>query len=113
MNAWGGMIKEFEVEADLNKLEAYSITIPQLVSAVGNANINVGGRTINIGQQSVNIRGLGLIDTGGSTDLTQGWKVDDIKNIVLTQSHGTPVLVTRRCQGLCGPCTQAWHVRPR
>ncbi len=93
VNAWGGMIKEFEVEADLNKLEAYSITIPQLVSAVGNANINVGGRTINIGQQSVNIRGLGLIDTGGSTDLTQGWKVDDIKNIVLTQSHGTPVLV--------------------
>ncbi len=93
VNAWGGMTKEFEVEADLNKLEAYSITVPQLVGAIANANINVGGRTINIGQQSVNIRGVGLIDTGGSTDLTQGWKVDDIQNICLTQSHGTPVLV--------------------
>ena len=93
VNAWGGKTKEFEVEADLNKLEAYGITLPQLVSAIGNSNINVGGRTINIGQQSVNIRGVGLIDDGGATDLSQGWKVDDIKNIVLTQSGGVPVLV--------------------
>jgi cobalt-zinc-cadmium resistance protein CzcA len=93
VNTWGGTTKEFEVEADLHKLEAYSITLPQLVAAIGNANINVGGRTINIGQQSVNIRGVGLIDSGGATDLTQGWRVDDIQNIVLTQSNGVPVLV--------------------
>ncbi len=93
VNAWGGTTKEFEVEADLHKLDAYNVTIPQLVAAIGNANINVGGRTINIGQQSVNIRGVGLIDSGGGTDLTRGWKVDDIQNIVLTQSNGIPVLV--------------------
>ncbi|MGO9017610.1 MAG: efflux RND transporter permease subunit [Syntrophobacteraceae bacterium] len=93
VNTWGGTTKEFEVEADIDKLEAYGITVPQLVSAVGNANINVGGRTINIGQQSVNIRGVGLVDSGGSTDLTQGWKVDEIQNITLTQSNGIPVLV--------------------
>ncbi len=93
VNTWGGMTKEFEVEADLHKLDAYNVTIPQLVAAIGNANINVGGRTINIGQQSVNIRGVGLIDSGGATDLTQGWKVDDIQNIVLTQSNSIPVLV--------------------
>ena len=93
VNTWGGTTKEFEVEADLHKLEAYNITLPQLVAAIGNANINVGGRTINIGQQSVNIRGVGLIDSGGSTDLARGWKVDDIQNIVLTQSNGIPVLV--------------------
>jgi cobalt-zinc-cadmium resistance protein CzcA len=93
VNAWGGMTKEFEVEADLHKLDAYNVTIPQLVASIGNANINVGGRTINLGQQSVNIRGVGLIDSGGATDLTQGWKVDDIQNIVLTQSNGLPVLV--------------------
>ena len=93
VNTWGGTTKEFEVEADLKKLEAYGITVPQLVSAIGNANINVGGRTINIGQQSVNIRGVGLVDSGGSTDLTQGWKVDEIQNIALTQSNGIPILV--------------------
>jgi len=93
INPWGGTTKEYEVEVDRNKLDAYNVTLPQLISALGNSNVNVGGRTINIGQQSVNIRGVGLIDTGGDKDLTQGWKVSDIENVVLTQSGGVPVLV--------------------
>jgi heavy metal efflux system protein len=93
VNTWGGTTKEYEVEVDLHKLDAYNITLPQILSAIGNANINVGGRTISIGQQSANIRGIGLIDSGGSADLTQGWKVNDIENIVLTQSNGVPVQV--------------------
>src|SRR6202163_3984283 len=70
VNTWGGTTKEYEVEVDLHKLDAYNVTLPQITSAVANANINVGGRTVNIGQQSVNIRGVGLIDSGGATDLT-------------------------------------------
>jgi heavy metal efflux system protein len=93
VNTWGGTTKEYEVEVDLNRLDAYGITLPQITAAIGNANTNVGGRTINIGQQSVNIRGVGLIDSGGSTDLTQGHKVEDIENIVLTQQNGIPVTV--------------------
>src|SRR5215510_8381840 len=81
VNTWGGTTKQFDVEVDLNKLDAYNVTVPQVIAAIGNANINVGGRTINIGQQSVNIRGVGLIDSGGSNDLIQGWKVEDIENI--------------------------------
>ena len=61
--------------------------------ALGNANVNVGGREITIGQQSVNIRGVGLIDDGGNDDLTKGYQVDDIENVVLTQTNGVPVLV--------------------
>ena len=67
--------------------------MPQILTALGNANINVGGREIRIGQQSINIRGVGLIDDGGNDDLTQGYKVDDIENVVLTQANGVPVLV--------------------
>ncbi|MDE0854411.1 MAG: CusA/CzcA family heavy metal efflux RND transporter [Nevskia sp.] len=93
INSWGGTTKEFEVEADLDKLQAYGITIPQVISALGNANINVGGREISIGQQSVNIRGVGLVDSGGSDDLTKGYRTQDIENVVLTQSNGVPVLV--------------------
>jgi cobalt-zinc-cadmium resistance protein CzcA len=93
VNTWGGTTKEYEVEVDLHKLDAYGITVPQIISAVGNANINVGGRTINIGQQSVNIRGVGLIDSGGTEDLTQGYRVNDIENISLTQMNGVPVQI--------------------
>src|SRR5580698_205548 len=93
INSWGGTTKEFEVQADLHKLEAYGVTVPQLINVLGNANINVGGREIQVGQQSVNIRGVGLINDGGDDDLTKGTKVDDIKNIVLTQQNGVPVQI--------------------
>jgi cobalt-zinc-cadmium resistance protein CzcA len=93
INSWGGTTKQFNVDADIQKLEAYNITVPQLVSALGNANINVGGREIAIGQQSVNIRGIGLIDSGGNDDITKGYKVEDIEDIVLTQSNGLPIQI--------------------
>ena len=93
INSWGGTTKQFNVDADLQKLEAYNITIPQLIAALGNANINVGGREITIGQQSVNIRGIGLVDSGGADDVTKGYKVEDIENVVLTQSGGLPIQV--------------------
>ena len=93
INSWGGTTKQFNVDADLEKLEAYNITVPQLISALGNANINVGGREITIGQQSVNIRGIGLVDSGGADDVTKGYKVEDIENVVLTQSGGLPIQI--------------------
>ena len=80
--AWGGTTKEYQVEADPRKLEAYHITVPQLLAALGNSNINIGGRTVQFGQQSVNVRGVGLIHDVG-----------DIQNVVLSQQSGTPVLV--------------------
>ncbi len=93
INPWGGPTKEFHVEIDPAKLEIYQITVPQIVTALGNANVNVGGREIRFGQQSINVRGVGLIDTGGEDDLTQGYNVEDIENVVLTQFNGVPVLV--------------------
>ena len=80
---WGGTTKTYDVEVDLHKLDAYNITLQQMLTALGNANENVGGRTINVGQQSVNVRGVGLIQ-----------KIEDIENVVLaSQPGGIPVLV--------------------
>jgi heavy metal efflux system protein len=93
VNSWGGTTKQYNVDVDLHKLDAYNVTIPQIITALGNANINVGGREITVGQQSVNIRGIGLFDSGGDSDLTQGWRVDDIENVVLAQFNGVPVQV--------------------
>jgi cobalt-zinc-cadmium resistance protein CzcA len=93
VNSWGGPTKEFQVELDPHKLEAYNVTVPQILTALSNANINVGGREIRVGQQSINIRGVGLVDDGGNDDLTKGFKVDDIQNVVLSQENGVPVLV--------------------
>lgn len=79
---WGGTTKEYHVEVNPQKLEGYGLTLQQVLSAIGNANSNVGGRTISVGEQSVNIRGLGLVRN-----------IEDAGNIVVTQQNGLPVLV--------------------
>lgn len=79
---WGGTTKEYHVEADPKKMESYGVSLQQLLTAVGNANVNVGGRSVSVGDQSVNIRGLGLIQNP-----------KDIGNIVVSQQNGLPVQV--------------------
>ena len=79
---WGGLTKEYHVEVDLRRLQGYGITLPQVMSAIANSNVNVGARTLDIGEQAANVRGIGLIR-----------HVDDIGNVVLTQSGGTPVFL--------------------
>ena len=93
VNTWGGTTKEYDVDVDPRKLESYGVTLQQVITALGNANVNVGGRTINIGQQSVNVRGVGLMDTGGEADLTQGYKVRDIENVMLASPNGLPIFI--------------------
>src|SRR5260370_23922129 len=72
VNTWGGTTKEYEVDVDLHRLDAYGITYPQVIAAIGNANVNVGGRPINMGQQSLDVPGVGLIHPGGSGQLIHG-----------------------------------------
>ncbi len=79
----GGKTKEFQVEINLERMMAYGLTLPQIMTAISASNSNVGGRTISIGEQSVNVRSIGVITS-----------MDDIGNIVLTQQGGVPVLVS-------------------
>src|ERR1700744_346989 len=52
VTGWGGKTKTYELQIDFNKLIAYGLTLPALLTAVSNSNINVGGNTANIGTQS-------------------------------------------------------------
>src|ERR1700759_2650866 len=82
VTGWGGKTKTYELQVDFNKLIANSLTLPQVLQAVSNANINVGGNTVNIGQQSAVVRGVGLIKS-----------IDDLANTMVAQTNGNPVLV--------------------
>src|SRR5512132_4300763 len=79
----GGKTKEFQAEIDLDRMRAFNLTLPQIITAIGASNANVGGRTISLGEQSVNVRGLGVLTS-----------VKDMDNIVLTQQGGLPVLLS-------------------
>src|SRR5215469_7020208 len=77
VTGWGGKTKTYEVSVDQHKLLQYGITIPQILQALNNSNINVGGQTVNIGQQAAIVRGVGLIQSAG-----------DIGNVVLSENKG-------------------------
>src|SRR3954453_10050224 len=82
VTGWGGKTKTYELQVDFNRLIAYGLTLPQVLQAIGNSNINVGGNTVNIGSQSAVVRGVGLIRS-----------LEDLQNTMLTQNAGAPVLV--------------------
>src|SRR5450759_3798019 len=82
VTGWGGKTKTFELQVDFNKLIANGLTLPQMLQAVGNANIVVGGNTVDIGSQSAVVRGVGLIRS-----------MDDLANTMVSQTGGNPVLV--------------------
>ena len=83
VNGWGGKTKTFSVSIDQNKLVQYGLTIPQVLTALNNANANIGGQTIDFSQQAAVVRGIGLIHS-----------MDDIRHTMLTASNGSPVLLS-------------------
>src|SRR6202163_116098 len=82
VTGWGGKTKTYELQVDFNKLVANGLTLPQLLQAVSNSNINVGGNTVNIGSQSAVVRGVGLIRS-----------IDNLANTMISSNAGTAVLV--------------------
>ncbi len=82
VTGWGGKTKTYEVTVDLNRLLQYRLTLQQVVQALNNSNLNVGGNTLEIGTQAAVVRGVGLIRS-----------MDDIRNTMLTQTGGVPVLI--------------------
>ena len=82
VTGWGGKTKTYDIAIDQHRLASYGLTLPQVLTVVNNSNTNVGGQTINIGPQSAVVRGVGLVQS-----------MDDIRKMVLSANHGTPVLL--------------------
>jgi cobalt-zinc-cadmium resistance protein CzcA len=82
VNGWGGKTKTYEVTIDQNRLIHYGLTIPQVLAALNNANVNVGGQTVNFGAQAAVVRGVGLIKS-----------LDGIRDTMVSQNTTSPVLI--------------------
>jgi cobalt-zinc-cadmium resistance protein CzcA len=82
VTSYGGLTKQYHVEVDPMKLHGYGLTINQVMTAVGNANQNVGGDRIFLGEQAFDVRGIGLVQN-----------IHDIERVVVAESNGTPVRV--------------------
>jgi len=82
VTGWGGKTKTYEVTVDQSQLVRYGLTLPQVLQALNNANLNVGGQTVNFGPQAAVVRGIGLIRS-----------VAEIRDTMVSANGGAPVLV--------------------
>ena len=80
VTCWGGKTKTYEVSIDEHRLLQYGLSLGQVLQALNNSNVNVGGQTVNIGPQAAVVRGVGLIHS-----------MDDIRKTMVTSTHGIPV----------------------
>jgi cobalt-zinc-cadmium resistance protein CzcA len=78
INGFGGMVKQYQVLVDPQKLQYYNVTLTQLAQALTNGNANVGGGLMPSGEQQLVVRGVGLVKT-----------LDDIRNIVVVTLSGS------------------------
>ena len=82
VTGWGGKTKTYYIAIDQRKLMGYGLSVPQVLAALGNANINVGGQTVDFGAQSAVVRGVGLIHSA-----------DEIRQTMITNNQGAPVVI--------------------
>jgi cobalt-zinc-cadmium resistance protein CzcA len=80
INSTGGFVKQYETLVDPQKLHYYDLTINDVRDALARNNANAGGGVLPQHAEQYLIRSVGLV-----RDL------DDIRNIVLKESKGTPV----------------------
>ena len=66
----GGYVKQYQVEVDPNRLQAYGIPLSKVRVALTRSNADVGGRLVEMGETEFMVRGLGYIKS-----------IEDIENV--------------------------------
>ena len=89
----GGMVKQYQVVLDPNKLRAYDLPLSKVKKAIQRANQETGGSVIEMAEAEYMVRSTGYIDG-----------LDDLKNIPLgTNQKGTPLLLSDVAEIRLGP----------
>jgi heavy metal efflux system protein len=70
--SWGGGIKQYQISVDQACLRAYNLTLKQVFEAVAANNSNAGGSHVRQGEYALMVRGIGLIQSTG-TSRTSWW----------------------------------------
>jgi heavy metal efflux system protein len=82
INSFGGYFKQYQVVVKPEKLIAFDLTLDDVFHAIEENNQNVGGNTLDRYSEQYIVRGVGLLKTA-----------DDLANMVLRSTGGTPILV--------------------
>ena len=76
----GGFVRQYQIEVSPTRMRTLQVSLQDVLEAVEQSNLNVGGKVIEESGMEFVVRGLGLIES-----------VKDLENIVLKESGGTPI----------------------
>jgi len=88
----GGFVKQYNVILDPQRMRDLGITMQKMRDAIRASNADVGGRTVELSEFEYVIRGKGYLKG-----------INDLGNIVLKTSNGTPVLLRDVARVELGP----------
>lgn len=83
VNSFGGSIKQYEIALSSEQLNSRHVSMQEVFEALSKNNVNTGGAYIEKDHMASFIRGEGLVKS-----------IDDIKNIVVKNEEGVPVLIS-------------------
>jgi Cu(I)/Ag(I) efflux system membrane protein CusA/SilA len=76
----GGFVRQYQVEVSPLRMRTLQVSLQEVLEAVEQSNLNVGGKVIEESGMEFVVRGLGLIQS-----------TRDLENIVIKESGGTPI----------------------
>jgi Cu(I)/Ag(I) efflux system membrane protein CusA/SilA len=89
----GGMVRQYQVQVDPDKLRNYRIPLSKVVSAIQSANQETGGAVVEAAEAEYMLRARGYLES-----------LDDFRKIPLSVSErGTPILLSDVARVQIGP----------
>lgn len=73
----GGLVKEYQVDVNPEKMKAYGVTLQEVMKAIQESSLDVGAQTIEINLAEYFVRGLGNIKKVSDLELSVVKLVDD------------------------------------
>lgn len=88
----GGFVKQYQIEVDPIKLQAWDVTLAQVADAVRKSNMETGARNLAINGVEYILRGTGYIK-----------ELDDLKDAVVAVRDNTPITISQVATVQLGP----------
>jgi Cu(I)/Ag(I) efflux system membrane protein CusA/SilA len=76
----GGFVKQYQVELNSTKMRMANVTLMEVMTAVQNANLNVGGKVVEENGAEFVLRGIGLVTSP-----------EDLELVTVKAMEGTPI----------------------
>ncbi|ATF93736.1 efflux RND transporter permease subunit [Cedecea neteri] len=88
----GGMVRQYQIVLDPERMKALNITHEQIINAVKSANQEGGGSVLEMGEAEYMVRTSGYLKN-----------LDDFKQVVIASREGVPVLLSDVASVRLGP----------